>query len=161
MRAWPTDPDQMAIDHGQSSRRRLEGEEITLTIAQVLVWTAWQGSACAAGQRLPGDDFTERTPREPHHGVSTSEYSRITSTGGGTTSRREGSAWQQIRGDQRRRVSSEETTPISSGRKQTVNPFSVAGRGRLGECFAHGGDGGGHRSWPERPGNGGGDPGRQ
>jgi hypothetical protein len=26
--------------------------------AQVLVWVAWQGSACAASQRLPGDVFT-------------------------------------------------------------------------------------------------------
>jgi hypothetical protein len=151
----------MAIDHGQSSRRRLEGEEITLTVAQVLVWTAWQGSAYAAGQRLPGDDFTERTPRAPHHGVSTGEYSRITSTGGGTTSRREGSARLQIRGDQQRRVLSEQTIPISSGRKQTANPFGVAGRGRVGECFAQGGDSGGHRSWPERPSDDGGDPGRQ
>jgi hypothetical protein len=24
----------------------------------VLVWVAWQGSACAASQRLPGDVFT-------------------------------------------------------------------------------------------------------
>jgi hypothetical protein len=38
-----------------------------------------------------------------------------------------------------------------------VIPFGGAGRGRGGECFAQGGDGGGHRSWPERPG-GGGDP---
>jgi hypothetical protein len=79
----------LARDHGQRRRRRLEGEEITLTIAQVLVWTAWQGSAYAAGQRLPEDDFTELTPGAPHHGASTGEYSRITSTRGGTTSTEE------------------------------------------------------------------------
>jgi hypothetical protein len=64
----------LARDHGQRRRRRLEGEEITLTIAQVLVWTAWQGSACTAGQRLPEDDFTEHTLGAPHHGNATSEY---------------------------------------------------------------------------------------
>jgi hypothetical protein len=39
-----------------------------------------------------------------------------------------------------------------------VIPFGGAGRGRRGECFAQGGDGGVHRSWPERPGGGGGEP---
>jgi hypothetical protein len=29
----------------------------------VLVWVAWQGSACAASQRLPGDVFTEEHRR--------------------------------------------------------------------------------------------------
>jgi hypothetical protein len=70
-------------------RKRLDGEGITLTNAQVLIWTAWQGSACVAGQRLPEDDFTEHTPRAPHHGAYTGEYSRITSTGGGTASTKE------------------------------------------------------------------------
>jgi hypothetical protein len=73
-------------------RRRLERERergITLTVAQVLVWTAWQSSACAAGQRLPEDDFTKHAPGAPHHGASTGEYSRITSTRGGSASSEE------------------------------------------------------------------------
>jgi hypothetical protein len=40
-------------------------------------------------------------------------------------------------------------------------PLGGAGRGCSGEGFAQGGDGGGHRSWPEWPGDGGGDPDRQ
>jgi hypothetical protein len=36
-------------------------------------------------------------------------------------------------------------------------PFGGVERGRRGECFAQGGDSGDHRSWPERPGGGGGD----
>jgi hypothetical protein len=71
-------------------RRRLEREEEdTLIVAQVLVWMAWQGSAYAASQRLPEDDFTEHALGAPHHGASTGEYSCITSTRGGTASSEE------------------------------------------------------------------------
>jgi hypothetical protein len=38
-------------------------------------------------------------------------------------------------------------------------PFGGVERGRIGECFAQGGDVGDRRGWPERPGGGGGDPG--
>jgi hypothetical protein len=50
-------------------------EEEALTIAQVLIWMAGQGSACAAGQRLPKEDFTEHTgsttPQRFHQRVLT------------------------------------------------------------------------------------------
>jgi hypothetical protein len=57
--------------------RRVEGEEerseaITLTNAQVLTWLAWQGSARAANQAWPRDDFTGGgtavAPGAPDHG---------------------------------------------------------------------------------------------
>jgi hypothetical protein len=38
-----------------------------------------------------------------------------------------------------------------------VIPLGGAGRGRRGECFAQGGGGGGHRSWPGKAGDVGGD----
>jgi hypothetical protein len=75
----------LARDHGQREKKKIRERGITLTDAQVLVWMAWQGSACAAGQRLPEEDFTEHTPGAPHHGTSTGEYSPITSTRGGTS----------------------------------------------------------------------------
>jgi hypothetical protein len=43
-------------------------------IAQVLVWMAWQGRACAASQRLPGEVFTKPTPGASHLDVSTGEH---------------------------------------------------------------------------------------
>jgi hypothetical protein len=49
-------------------------------IAQVLVWMAWQGSACAASHRLPGEVFTKPTPGAPHLDDSTGEHSRGTRT---------------------------------------------------------------------------------
>jgi hypothetical protein len=55
----------MARDHGQRRERGRE-EEDTLTDAQVHVWTAWRGIARAAGQRLPGEDFTAAPPGAPH-----------------------------------------------------------------------------------------------
>jgi hypothetical protein len=58
----------------------------------------------------------------------------------------------------RRQIPRGETTPISSGRKRPAILFGGAGRGRRGECFDHGGDGGGHRCWPEGLGGGVGDP---
>jgi hypothetical protein len=39
-------------------KERGREEDDTLTDAHVLVWTAWQGSARAAGQRLPEGVFT-------------------------------------------------------------------------------------------------------
>jgi hypothetical protein len=42
-----------------------------------------------------------------------------------------------------------------------VIPLGGAGRGRIGECFTPIGNGGGHRSWPGKAGDGGGDPDRQ
>jgi hypothetical protein len=47
---------------------------------------------------------------------------------------------------------------ISSQRKQPPNLFGGGWRGCWGKHFAHGGNGYGHRRWPERPGDGGGDP---
>jgi hypothetical protein len=67
-------------NHGQREKKKIREGRITFTVAQVLVWMAWQGSACAASQRLPEEDFTEHAPGAPHHGASTGEYSRITST---------------------------------------------------------------------------------
>jgi hypothetical protein len=43
-------------------------------IAQVLVWMAWQGRACAASQRLPGEVFTKPTPGASHLDASTGEH---------------------------------------------------------------------------------------
>jgi hypothetical protein len=42
----------------REERRGVERKEDTLTGTQVLIWTAWQGSARAAGQRLPKEVFT-------------------------------------------------------------------------------------------------------
>jgi hypothetical protein len=42
----------------REERRGVERKEDTLTGAQVLVWTAWRGSARAASQRLPEEVFT-------------------------------------------------------------------------------------------------------
>jgi hypothetical protein len=49
-------------------KKEKSGEkEDTLTNARVLVWTAWQGSARAAGQRLPDVVFTTASPGTLHH----------------------------------------------------------------------------------------------
>jgi hypothetical protein len=50
--------------------------------AQVLVQMTWRGSARAAGWMLPEVDFTEHSPRAPHHGTSTGEFSCNSSTRG-------------------------------------------------------------------------------
>jgi hypothetical protein len=42
----------------REERRGVERKEETLTDAQALIWTAWWGSARAAGQRLPEGVFT-------------------------------------------------------------------------------------------------------
>jgi hypothetical protein len=61
-------------------------EEEALTIAQVLVWTAWQGSACAAGQRLPKVVFT--TAHQEHR--ITGVHTHITTTRGHSAGTRRG-----------------------------------------------------------------------
>jgi hypothetical protein len=43
-------------------------------------------------------------------------------------------------------------------RRWLANLFGGGKRGSRGECFALGGSSGVYRSWPERPGDGGGDP---
>jgi hypothetical protein len=45
----------------------VERKEDKLTDAQALVWTAWWGSACAAGQRLPEGVFTSAQPAKHTH----------------------------------------------------------------------------------------------
>jgi hypothetical protein len=52
-------------------RERGREEEDTLTDAQVLVWTAWQGRARAAGQRLLEGVFTTAPLEAPHRRGST------------------------------------------------------------------------------------------
>jgi hypothetical protein len=89
----------------------------------------------------------------------TGELTRSTSTGASSAS--SSSVRHSSRGAQRQQISREEITPISSGRKRSANPLREAGRGRGGEHFTQGGDGGGYRSRPEWPGGGGSDPDRQ
>jgi hypothetical protein len=60
--------------------------EDTLTIAWVLVWTAWQGSACAAGKRLPRVVFT--SAHQEHH--ITGMHTRFTTTRGRSSGTRRG-----------------------------------------------------------------------
>jgi hypothetical protein len=62
-------------------------------------------------------------------------------------------------GARRRQIPRGEITQISSERRRPTIPFGGVERGRRGECFAQGGDDGDRWGWPERPGNGGGDPG--
>jgi hypothetical protein len=51
----------------REERRGVERKEDTLTGAQVLIWTAWRGSARAAGQRLPKEVFTSTPPTKHTH----------------------------------------------------------------------------------------------
>jgi hypothetical protein len=69
-------------------KERGREEDDTLTDAQVLIWTAWQGSAHAAGQRLPEGDFT--TAHQEHRITSelTHKRSPRRSTAGTIESRR-------------------------------------------------------------------------
>jgi hypothetical protein len=71
--------------------------------------------------------------------------------------KRGGSTKHPTGGDGRRQIPRGRTTPISSWRRRLVIPLGGVGRGRRGACFAQGGSGRVHRSWPERLG-GGGDP---
>jgi hypothetical protein len=48
-------------------KRGVERKEDTLTDAQALVWTAWRGSARAAGQRLTEGVFTSAPPAKHTH----------------------------------------------------------------------------------------------
>jgi hypothetical protein len=97
----------------------------------VLVWMAWQGSACVASQRLPGEDFTKHAPGAPHLGTSTGEHSQSTSTRGGSTS--SSSARHLIGGVRWRRIPRGETTQISSERKFPQFPTRGVGRGSGGD----------------------------
>jgi hypothetical protein len=56
----------MASNHGWRRDERGRRRETCSPYAQAHVWTAWRGSACAAGQRLPGEDFTTAPPGAPH-----------------------------------------------------------------------------------------------
>jgi hypothetical protein len=51
----------------REERRGVESKEDTLTDAHALVWTAWRGSARAAGQRLPEVVFTSAPPAKHTH----------------------------------------------------------------------------------------------
>jgi hypothetical protein len=60
-----------------------------------------------------------------------------------------------------RQIPREKINLISSERRRPAIPLGGAGRGRGVEHLAQGGGSSGHRSWPEKPGDGGGDPGHQ
>jgi hypothetical protein len=108
----------------------------------------WHGRAVPA---RPARGCLGKT--SPSH---TGELTRSTSTGASSAS--SSSVRHSSRGAQRRQIPRGGITPISSGRKRSANPLGGASRERGGERFAQGGDGGGHRGWPERPGDGGDDP---
>jgi hypothetical protein len=118
------------------ARERGRGFErgITLTVAQELIWMAWQGSACAASQRLPREYFIKHAPGAPHHDASTGGYSHSSSTGGGSAS--SSSARHRIGGAQRRQIPRGETTQISPERKPSQIPTEGVGRGSGGDHLA-------------------------
>jgi hypothetical protein len=55
--------------------RRGRGRRSDSPIAQVLIWMAWQGRACAASQRLPKEDFTK--PHREHHTLTLQPASTV------------------------------------------------------------------------------------
>jgi hypothetical protein len=57
----------MVRDHSQRKESGAGRKKDILTDAQALVWTAWRGSARAAGQRIPEEDFTMAPRRAPYH----------------------------------------------------------------------------------------------
>jgi hypothetical protein len=114
--------------------------------AQVLVWVAWQGSACAASQRLPGDVFT----RVHRRVLMQIKHQRLHRKHRGGSS-----AKHQIGGEWWRRIPKGNTIQISSEGKIPRFPTGGVGRGGGGDLFALGGGGDSRRSRPERPGDGG------
>jgi hypothetical protein len=125
--------------------------------AQVHTWPAWRGSARAADQARPRGDFT-MVHREHHiwrfHRRKLVKLKHMSMLSSSASSSGEA----PHRRARKQQIPGGKTTPISSGRKRPAIPLGGAGRGRGGGCFAQGGDGGGHRSWPERQGSGGGEP---
>jgi hypothetical protein len=95
-------------------------------------------------QATPGASLLDASTGEHSRGSST----RASSASPSTSRHRIGEA-------RRRQIPREETTQIYSERRQLTNPFDGDGIGRGGEYLAQGGDGGDHRSWPEKPGGGG------
>jgi hypothetical protein len=108
-------------------------EEDTLTNAQVLVWTAWQGRARAAGQRLLEGVFTMAPLEAPHHRRSTHAW---------TTANVHSKPSEEIQLGVRSvatgagKIPSGDRTLISSKRRGVSNPLSGGGRGPRGTSYA-------------------------
>jgi hypothetical protein len=94
----------VAMEEKKVERR----EAIVLTSAQVLTWLAWRGSARAANQARPGDDFTDggtvSAPGAPDHGY----FHRCCMTTKTATALPPAHDWEviidgELRGDQSRR----------------------------------------------------------
>jgi hypothetical protein len=132
-------------------KERGREEEDTLTNDQVLIWTAWQGSARAAGQRLPEVVFTMAPPGTPHHRHAQTHQdlrgeAPQAPPRAGEVSRSVAIERQFLSGIQ---------TQISSERRRPAKSFGGDGRGLGGEQLAQGGNGGTRQSRPGSPGDGG------
>jgi hypothetical protein len=116
----------MVRDQGQREKQMVREREKQdySPIAQVLVWMAWQGRACAASQRLPGDVFTEHSPGVPRHGTSTGESSCNSSTREGIVSIGE-EARRSTRSEANGGGESRKETPIRSPRRGRFRDFQL------------------------------------
>jgi hypothetical protein len=85
---------------------------------------AWQGSACAADQKLPEVVFTEHSPGAPSHGTSTGEYSTTPAPEDAQQAKERG-GWEQYRtgGDWWRRIP--RGNPPRSPRRGRIREFQL------------------------------------
>jgi hypothetical protein len=128
--------------------------------AQVHTWPAWRGSARAADQARPREDFTEL--HREHHSLAfppakLAELKHLSMLSSSASSSSEA----PHRSARSRQIPRGKINPISSERRRPAILLGGAGRGRGVEHLAQGGGNSGHRSRPGKPGDGGGDPGRQ
>jgi hypothetical protein len=149
-----TDHGQMASNHGRRRKERGRGRRTHSPYAQAHVWMAWRGSARAAGQRLPGEDFITGPPGAPHSALPPACTHTPWPPRRCTPCAREKPARCPARWRQRCENPSGIQPQISSKRRRQSNWFGGGGRGCREDCFAQGGGSGVHWRRPESPGDG-------
>jgi hypothetical protein len=147
----------MASDRGRRREGR-RGRGRHSPLAQAHAWLAWRGSARAADQGQPGEDFTVAVPGAPHLGHFHRHCTSTTTTTDMHIKHRERIRWGiEIGGDRSQQNPSGVWPKISSERRGFPNPLGGGGRGQWGDRFSPGGGGGDRRRRSESARGSGGD----
>jgi hypothetical protein len=159
--AWLTGHAQMAKDHGRSREERGRGEEEEAHRTPRRLSRRHGGAVPARPARC----YPRRSSPRHHREHRTRRFYRRAHTPRptrrSTAGVREKPARYRVQWWQRGEIPSGILPRISSEKRRPAKLFGGGLRGHRGECFTHGGDGGGHWSWSGKAGDGGGDPDRQ
>jgi hypothetical protein len=152
----------MVRDHGQWEKQKVERRRRSAHQSPRCS-SGWHGRARPARPARGCLGKSSLSPHREHHTltlqpVSTMRHKHLSKSAGSASP---STARHRIGGARRQQILRGEITQISSERRRQMIPLGRAGRGCWGEWFAQGGDGNDHRSWPEGPGDRGGDPDHQ